>query len=175
MDAQGARPLPTINTAYVTNALWAGTFGSFGVNEGTESVWNQDTLVAINHDGLMGLEANNNRALIVHRQVINKAVTDSLGYTAMFDAAFPEIPENLRYTRRVAAFALAAYFRTILTNQAPFQNWLKGDESAMFRLYTWETAYNIGKDRFPLSGGFEWQGREMNRRYGRYAGRSSPS
>lgn len=131
VDAQGARPLPTINTAYVTNALWAGTFGSFGVNEGTESVWNQDTLVAINYDGLMGLEANNNRALIVHRQVINKAVTDSLGYTAMFDAAFPEIPENLRYTRRVAAFALAAYFRTILTNQAPFQRWLNGERSAM--------------------------------------------
>src|SRR5690606_34929124 len=42
VDAQGARPLPVINTAYVTNALWAGTFGSFHVNEGTESVWNQD-------------------------------------------------------------------------------------------------------------------------------------
>lgn len=41
----------------------------------------------------------------------------------------------------------------------------KGDESAMFRLYTWETAYNIGKDRFPLSGGFEWQGREISAKY----------
>ncbi|HNM24838.1 MAG TPA: cytochrome c peroxidase, partial [Saprospiraceae bacterium] len=131
VDAQGARPLPTINLTYITNALWAGTFGSFNVNEGTESVWNQDTLVAINYDGLMGLESNNNRALIVHRQVINKAVTDSLGYTAMFDAAFPEIPESQRYTRRVAAFAIAAYQRTILTNQAPFQRWLKGERSAM--------------------------------------------
>ncbi|MBL7804196.1 MAG: hypothetical protein JNL02_10710 [Saprospiraceae bacterium] len=131
VDAQGARPLPTINTTYVTNALWAGTFGSFGVNEGTQSVWNQDTLIAINYDGLMGLEANNNRALIVHRQVINKAVTDSLGYTAMFDVAFPEIPENERYTRKIAAFAIAAYFRTILTNEAPFQHWLKGQRSAM--------------------------------------------
>ncbi len=79
----------------------------------------------------MGLEANNNRALIVHRQVINKAVTDSLGYTAMFDVAFPEIPENERYTRKIAAFAIAAYFRTILTNEAPFQHWLKGKRSAM--------------------------------------------
>ena len=131
VDAQGARPLPVINTAYVTNALWAGTFGSFGANEGTESAWHQDTLVEINFDGLQGLEANNNRALIVHRQVVNKAVTDSLGYTAMFDAAFPEVPESERYTRKMAAFAIAAYFRTILTNEAPFQLWLKGDKSAM--------------------------------------------
>jgi cytochrome c peroxidase len=105
--------------------------GSFDVNTGTESVWNQDTLVEINFKGLKGLEANNARALIVHRQVVNKAVTDSLGYTAMFDEAFPEIPANQRYTRETAAFAIAAYFRTILTNQAPFQRWLKGEKNAM--------------------------------------------
>ncbi len=131
VDAQGARPLPVINLTYVTNALWAGTFGSFGVNLGTESVWHQDTLIEINFDGLQGLEANNFRALIVHRQVINKAVTDSLGYTAMFDEAFPEIPVSERYTQKVAAFAIAAYFRTILTNKAPFQRWLKGENDAM--------------------------------------------
>jgi cytochrome c peroxidase len=131
VDAQGARPLPVVNLTYVTNALWAGTFGSFSVNEGTEAVWNQDTLVEINFKGLMGLEANNARALAVHRQVINRAVMDSLGYTAMFDEAFPEIPENERYNRFTGGFAIAAYFRTILTNQAPFQKWLKGEKSAM--------------------------------------------
>ncbi len=131
VDAQGARPLAVINLTYITNALWAGTFGSYGVNTGTESVWHQDTLVAINFQGLQGLEANNARALTVHRQVINKAVTDSLGYTAMFDEAFPDIPVGERYSRMTGSFAIAAYFRTILTNQAPFQQWLKGDMSAM--------------------------------------------
>jgi cytochrome c peroxidase len=131
VDAQGARPLPVINTTYVTNALWAGSFGSFNVNVGTESVWSQDTLIAINYKGLMGLEANNARALAVHRQVINKNVTDSLGYTAMFDEAFPDIPVEQRYNRQTAAFAIAAYFRTILTNEAPFQKWLRGDKNAM--------------------------------------------
>ncbi len=131
VDAQGARPLPVINTAYITNALWAGTFGSFGVNEGTENVWSQDTLIEINYKGLMGLEANNERALIVHRQVVNKDVLDSLGYTALFDEAFPDIPVGERYTRLTAAFAIAAYFRTILTNEAPFQHYIKGNVSAM--------------------------------------------
>jgi cytochrome c peroxidase len=131
VDAQGARPLPTINLTYVTNALWAGGFGSFGTNVGTEDVWNQDTLLAINHKGFEGLEANNQRALIVHRQFMDKQIADSLGYTAMFDAAFPEIPESERYSIKTTAFAIAAYFRTILTNEAPFQNWLKGDANAM--------------------------------------------
>ncbi len=131
VDAQGARPLPTINLTYITNALWAGSFGSFHVNEGTEAVWHQDTLIEINFKGLQGLEANNARALAVHRQVINKAVTDSLGYTEMFDAAFPEIPVSERYTRMTGSFAIAAYFRTILTNQAPFQRYVKNDKSAM--------------------------------------------
>lgn len=131
VDAQGARPLPSLNLAYVRNALWAGTFGAHAENVGTESAWHQDTLVEINFKGFEGLESNNMRALVVHRQVMNKAVADSLGYTEMFDAAFPEYPESQRYSLQTTAFAIAAYFRTILTNQAPFQLWLKGDESAM--------------------------------------------
>lgn len=131
VDAQGARPLPILNLTYITNALWAGSFGSFHVNQGTESVWNQDTLIAINYKGLEGLEANNTRALAVHRQVINKQVLDALGYTQMFDDAYPELPVEQRYTRQTAAAAIAAYQRTILTNQAPFQRWLKGEKNAM--------------------------------------------
>jgi cytochrome c peroxidase len=80
---------------------------------------------------LEGLEANNHRALIVHRQQVNKSVTDKLGYTTMFDAAFPEIPVSERYNRQTAGNAIAAYQRTILTNQAPFQKWLKGDQTAI--------------------------------------------
>lgn len=100
VDAQGARPLPMLNLTYVTNALWAGTFGSFGVNVGTESVWNQDTLVAINNKGLAGLEANDHRALIVHRQQIDKQILDELGYTSLFYSAFPDVPVAERYTRQ---------------------------------------------------------------------------
>lgn len=131
VDAQGARPLPVINLAFVTNALWAGTFGSFGVNKGTESVWSQDTLININHEGLEGLEANNIRALLVHRQFMDKVLAEKLGYKAMFDQAFPDIPENERYTLKTTAFAIAAYFRTIFTNEAPFQKYLKGNNKAI--------------------------------------------
>ncbi len=132
VDAQGARPLPVINLTYVKVALWNGSFGSFGLNVGTEAAWGiTDSLTIINQKGLEGLEAVIPRALFVHRQVITKDVTDKLGYTAMFDAAFPDIPVSSRYSKESAAKAIASYFRTILTNKAPFQLWLKGNKDAM--------------------------------------------
>lgn len=39
------------------------------------------------------------------------------------------------------------------------------DNSAMFRLQAWETAYNIAKDRFPLAGGFDWFSPAASQRY----------
>ncbi|MBL7818682.1 MAG: hypothetical protein JNL70_27020 [Saprospiraceae bacterium] len=131
VDAQGARPLTMHNLAFVTNALWAGSFGSFGTNTGTEAAWRQDTLTEINFLGLEGLEANNMRALQVHRQIMDRAIADSLGYKPLFDKAFPDIPESERYSIKTTAFAIAAYFRTVLTNEAPFQRWLRGESTAM--------------------------------------------
>ncbi|MBK8450507.1 MAG: hypothetical protein IPL42_10995 [Saprospiraceae bacterium] len=131
VDAPGARPLPTINLAYVRNALWARSFGSFSLNEGTQSVWKNDTLTEVNFLNIEGLEANNIRALQVHRMTMNKDLASYYGYKPMFDEAFPEIPEIERYSLKTTAFAMAAYFRTITTHQAPFQKWLKGDLNAM--------------------------------------------
>ncbi|MBK8700239.1 MAG: hypothetical protein IPN29_12200 [Saprospiraceae bacterium] len=132
VDAQGARPLPTINHACVRNALWSGAFGSFAMNTDTREIWGKaDPLTDINLKNLEGLEANNHRALIVHRQEIKKELLDYLGYSMMFDEAFPEIDPKERYTLQTGANAIAAYFRTIFTNQAPFQLWLKGNKDAM--------------------------------------------
>ncbi len=131
VDAQGARPLTMHNLAFVTNALWAGSFGSFGTNVGTESAWHTDTLTEINFLGLQGLEANNIRALQVHRQMMSPEIAETLGYKPFFDKAFPDVPVVERYNLKTTAFAIAAYFRTVLTNEAPFQKWLKGEQNAM--------------------------------------------
>lgn len=132
VDAQGARPLPTINLTFVRNALWSGAFGARGMNVGTESAWGVvDSLTSINAKGFEGLESNNTRALFVHRQVINKDLMTKLGLKDKFDSAFPDVPESERYVPQMASNAIAAYFRTILTNEAPFQEWLKGNKKAM--------------------------------------------
>jgi len=129
MDVQGARPLSVMNVAFTVNTMWAGKFGGNGVNEGTEDRWVGDA--ELNHEGFLGLETQNIEGLHLHRMVVNKDVTDTLGYTQMFDQAFTEWSEEERYSPKSASFAISAYLRTLLTNEAPFQNWLKGDEQAM--------------------------------------------
>lgn len=130
-DVQGLRPLSVLNVAFVTNTTWNGRFGSGGLNEGTEALWNEEDGSEINHLGLKGLEGQNIEGLELHRMIISKEVTDNLGYTALFDAAFEDVPEAVRYTPQYASFAISAYLRTLLTNEAPFQKWLQGDKAAM--------------------------------------------
>ncbi len=129
IDVQGARPLSLLNVAFVANTTWSGKFGAHYANEGTEALWKEDT--EVNHLGLDGLEAQNIEGTKIHRMRITRGLLDTLGYLPMYDAAFAEFPEEERYTRLTTSFALSAYLRTLLSNQAPFQDWLKGEEHAM--------------------------------------------
>ena len=130
LDAQGLRPLSPLNVTYVTNTLWSGIFGAKGVNEGTEEYWT-DSLSKVNFTGYIGLEAQNIEGLHLHRMKVNDRVLDVHGYRKYFDLAFWDFPESERYTEETASFAIGAYLRTLLTNQAPFQKYLKGDANAL--------------------------------------------
>ncbi len=129
LDAQGTRPLNPLNTAYMTNTLWSGLFGAGGVNTGTEDAWTG--LAEVNHTGYVGLEAQNIEAFTLHRLEINDHVLDDYGYRAYYDAAFPDFDESERYSPVTSSFAISAYLRTMLTNKAPFQDWLKGEKNAL--------------------------------------------
>ncbi len=69
-----------------------------------------------------------------------------IGALLMLVVAIPAMPD--RWTARM---------QTIETYEE--------DSSAMGRIIAWETAYNIAKDKFPIGGGFEWQGPETSARY----------
>ncbi len=132
IDAQGARPLVTLNVAFVENTMWNGSFGSDGPNLGTEDVWGMnDPGTARNRERLGALEGQNIEGLIVHRMNYSKEIIEKAGYKEMFDKALPDLPEEERYSRTGASFAISAYLRQNLTNQAPFQKWLKGNAYAM--------------------------------------------
>lgn len=130
LDAQGVRPLSVLNVAYVENTLWSGIFGSDGVNIGTEDKWT-GPLAYVNALGYTGLESQNIEGLHLHRMKVNEKVLNDYGYRPLFDAAFPEMPVEERYGDVATSFALGAYLRTLLTTQAPFQSWLKGDRDQM--------------------------------------------
>jgi cytochrome c peroxidase len=129
LDAQGTRPMTTMNVAYVTNTLWSGLFGAGNINEGTEGNWTG--LADVNHTGYIGLEAQNIEGFDLHRLAINDRVLDDFGYRAYFDSAFADRPEEERYTPETASFAMGAFLRTLLTNRAPFQDYLKGNINAL--------------------------------------------
>ena len=131
IDAQGARPLSVLNVAFVENTFWNGQFGSTGANEGTEHLWNHEDGSHVNALGFEAMEAQNHEGLVVHRQNMNRELAEELGYRELFDKAFPDIAEDERYSRHTMALALSAYLRSLITDQAPFQKWLRGDETAM--------------------------------------------
>jgi len=132
MDVQGARPLSLLNVAYVTNTSWTGKFGAHDNNEGTEYLWGEaDEATEVNYLGLDGLESQNIEGLKIHRLDVDDYVLDELGYRAYFDQAFGDWPTAERYGLKAASFAISAYLRTLLTTEAPFQKWLKGDFTAL--------------------------------------------
>lgn len=131
MDVQGIRPLSVLNVAYVENTTWNGRFGSSGVNIGTEDRWDLDPELHINEAGYAALESQNIEGIEVHRMEITTEVLDDYGYRPYFDAAFSESDTTDRYSKTNAAFAISAYLRTLLSNEAPFQSYLKGELNAM--------------------------------------------
>ena len=69
--------------------------------------------------------------LITHRIRIDKEILDEYGYTPMFDEVFSDIAEEERYTIETASFAFSAYIRSIISDKAPFQEWLRGNNQSM--------------------------------------------
>ncbi len=134
IDVQPVRSPATLNIAYQTNILWNGQFGATGVNENTEYAWKEDTPIATNHLGYEGTETQAIAGLGVHRMDCEEEFLRTFGYKSLFDVAFPEVSVEKRYDLEHAGLAIAAYERTLLANEAPFQKWLKGDYGAMSEL-----------------------------------------
>ncbi len=130
-DIQPIRSPSSLNTAYQNVMLWNGQFGAKGVNVGTESQWTEGTPKAVNNLGFEGLETQAIAGMTVHRMEVNVDLVNALNYKSLFDEAFSNVSVNERYTNETAGLAIAAYERTLLANNAPFQKWLRGNSNAM--------------------------------------------
>jgi len=98
------------------------------------SVWcygSDDTPIAVNRLGFEGVEIQAIAGLAVHRHKVDEASVVELGYKSMFDRAFANIPVADRYNNETAGLAIAAYERTIMSYQSPFQKWLRGGTAWM--------------------------------------------
>ena len=129
LDVQPIRTPSAMNGAYQVVNLWNGQFGAVGPNVGTEASWTAETPKATNHLGFQGLETQAIAGLTVHRMgdIDSTIAVSHPTYTQLFEEAFPG--EDI--TTENAGLAIAAYERTLLANQSPFQLWLDGNRDAM--------------------------------------------
>lgn len=132
VDRQPMRTPTAMNGAFTPVTLWNGQFGATGPNAGTEAQWADGTPLEVNHLGYMGMETQAIAGLGVHRLAPTPEFFDAQPkYVTLFDAAFPDFPSDKRYTAETAGLAIAAYERTIMGYEAPFQKWLRGERQAM--------------------------------------------
>lgn len=117
-----------LNSAYQEVKPWDGRAGVTGPNAKEHLIQEFD----INRLKLHGLETQTIDGIEVHRMG-TAAIATIPEYQELFAKAFPDHPHiGADVEDRIrAGLAIAAYLRTLLANQAPFQRWLKGDENAM--------------------------------------------
>lgn len=134
-DVQPFTSPAVLNAAYQEVMLWNGQFGNQvngTINKGlsSEILATPNTPKAENLRELSGLEIQAIAGTKVHRlnTFENSILQSNTEYQLLFDAAYPEGSNDILED---AGKAIAAYERTILANESPFQRWLDGDESAM--------------------------------------------
>jgi len=124
---------PTVmNTAYQEVMLWNGQFGNavdgivnVGIDESVLST--EGTPKENNARQWSGLEVQAIAGLGVHR--LNVGEGSPLDTLPEYQELVMEIGGDDLLT--TAAQSIAAFERTILSNEAPFQKWLRGDEDAL--------------------------------------------
>ena len=136
IDVQPVTSPTVLNTAFQEVMLWNGQFGNViggvvnvGIDE--DRHFTEGTPKEANLRNFAGLETQAVAGLGVHRMgdTDDSILHTNETYREMYEAAYgvAEPDDMLEAT----ALAIAAYERTILANQAPFQAYLKGDETAM--------------------------------------------
>lgn len=131
LDVQPIRSPSALNIAYQTNILWNGQFGGTHLNEGTESEWHSNSPKTINFLGFEGVESQAIAGMDVHRLEMDEELFLGTEYRELYHAAFGQLPDDTLMSQYYAGLAIAAYERTLLATEAPFQKWLKGENAAM--------------------------------------------
>lgn len=131
LDIQPIRTPSALNIAYQTNILWNGQFGGTHLNEGTEASWAAGSPKVWNHLGYEGTETQAIAGIIVHRLGMTESLFQGTEYKDLYHAAFGNLDADTLMSNVYTGLAIAAYERTLLATEAPFQKWLSGNVSAL--------------------------------------------
>lgn len=133
-DVQPVTSPTVLNVAYQDVMLWNGALGNASngiINVGVdpERLLTPGTPKAANAEGLSGIETQAIAGTGVHRILGFPPELEGTEYYQRLLDAFPEYSRE--ELNKSSHRAIAAFERTVLANQAPFQLWLRGDEYAM--------------------------------------------
>ncbi|MCC6815591.1 MAG: cytochrome-c peroxidase [Saprospiraceae bacterium] len=131
VDVQLLRTPSIVNCAYQKVQLWSGKLGCCGPNSGSDSLWLKGSFLELNGLKMEGVETQARVALEAHGFRMSPELISNTEYGTLFDSAFKGVRSDLIYRRFSMAKAIAAYERTVLCNEAPFQKWLRGDTNAI--------------------------------------------
>jgi len=134
LDVQPLKSPSILNSAYQTNNLWNGQFGSGNVNVGTEGQWTAGTPLETNFLGYEGVEIQAIAGFSVHRLGVNTGLLFQEPYKTLFSKSFPgtdfqSLSEEKQ--KEYIGLAIAAYERTVVADMSPYQRYLAGDESSL--------------------------------------------
>lgn len=124
-----------LNVAYQEVVLWNGQLGN-ATNGLINSSLSDDVVApetlpsSVNTHQLAGIESQAIAGQSVHRLRFTEdsPLQEFASYRELWNAAYPGGSTDISVD---VAKAIAAFERTIYANQAPFQLWLRGDESAL--------------------------------------------
>lgn len=139
LDSPNLRSPSILNLGYQHNILWNGMAGGVGDNLNYQAQWTKSKPHGFNFLNLEGVETQAIIALGVHRQTHDVMTYESAHeplsyldqypeYQRLFEQEFPGQP----ISRKTIGLAIAAYERTVLSNEAPFQAFLKGNHQALY-------------------------------------------
>ena len=133
-DVQPVTSPTVLNVAYQDVMLWNGALGNASngiINIGIDPdrLMTEGTPKEANREGLSGIETQAIAGTGVHRILGFPPELEDTDYYQMLLDAFPEFSRD--ELNKSSTRAIAAFERTVLANKAPFQMWLRGDETAM--------------------------------------------
>jgi cytochrome c peroxidase len=131
LDVQPLKSPSSLNSAFQEVMLWNGQFGATGINVGTEHRWNDGGPLSVNNLGYEGVETQAIAGFSVHRMGVDTTLLKREPYKSMFQKAFPGLTEDVLYAPQTIGLAIAAYERTLLSTEAPFQRWLNDEHTAL--------------------------------------------
>ena len=133
-DVQPVTSPTILNVAFQDVMLWNGQLGNASngiINAGIdpEILMTEGTPKVANAEGLSGIETQAIAGTGVHRILGFPPELEDSDYYQMLLDAFPEYSRDELH--KSSTRAIAAFERTVLANQSPFQLWLRGDSDAM--------------------------------------------